>query len=136
MRAAGLALLIAAGVTCAASAAVDPAAVEARYSNTMQACLDSAEGMSTHGQIACVGTEHQRQDAVLNAAYRSAMGKLNPRQKGKLQAAQRAWMAFRDAECIAQQDEDWGSLSTVSANFCVLRMTVERTIALEGYPEN
>jgi uncharacterized protein YecT (DUF1311 family) len=63
------------------------------------------------------------------------MGDLNDRQKARLRAAQRAWLAFRDADCASRQDEDWGTLSRITANACVLRRTVERTIDLEGYPE-
>lgn len=117
----------------AATLAADPA-VEARYTPALQRCLDSPDGMSTHGQIQCVQGEHARQDARLNAAYKAAMADLNARQKARLQAAQRAWIAFRDRNCEAQMDEDWGTLSTVNANFCVLRMTVERTLELEDYP--
>lgn len=112
------------------------AASEPSYSPAFQACLDSDEGMSTHGQIGCIGAELERQDQRLNAAYRQAMARLNPRQQGALRTAQRAWIAFRDADCASLTDADWGTLSRVSANFCMLRMTAERADHLQSYPEN
>jgi len=115
-----------------AAPAKDP--VEARYTPGYQRCLDAPEGQSTMGMIECADGELKIQDARLNAAYRKAMGALNPRQKVKLQAAQRAWVAFRDAECASFEDEDWGTISRINAADCVLTMTVKRTIDLKGYP--
>ena len=135
MRLAGLVIvaLLAAGAARAADeAAKDPAA--ARYTPAYAKCMDSPDGQSTMGMIECIGSEAQVQDAALNAAYRKAMKDLNPRQKAKLQAAQRAWIAFRDAECASFEDEDWGSLSRINANACVLHMTAQRVIDLENYP--
>jgi uncharacterized protein YecT (DUF1311 family) len=109
-------------------------AVEARYTPGFQKCLDSPEGMSTMGMIDCIGAELTIQDGRLNAQYRKSMADLYPRQKAKLQAAERAWVAYRDAECASYQDEDWGTLSRITANQCELQMTVERLIALEDYP--
>ena len=124
-------------VTLAAAAApapppADPA--EARYSPAYDKCLDKPEGQSTAGMIGCADDEGKVQDAALNAAYRKAMKDLNPRQKAKLLAAQRAWIAFRQAECASYEDEDWGTLSRVLAAGCFLHMTVVRVIDLESYP--
>ena len=43
----------------------------------------------------------KRTDAELNAAYREIIGRLagDPEARQRLVAAQRAWIAFRDAEC-------------------------------------
>jgi len=113
--------------------AVDQALIEQSYSEAFRQCLDRPEGQSTHGMIACVSAELELQDAALNVAYREALTRLVPRQQAKLRAAQRAWVAFRDADCAAHYDEEGGSMSTISANFCVLRRTVERTIELEDF---
>jgi uncharacterized protein YecT (DUF1311 family) len=128
------ALALAMAVTTPAFAQT-PAPVDRRYTPAYQQCLDKPEGQSTMGMIECVDQEVQVQDKALNAAYATAMGDLNDRQKTKLRAAQRAWVAFRDADCASLQDEDWGSLSRITANICVLQRTVERTIELEDYPD-
>jgi len=116
----------------AAPTGKDP--VEARYTPGYQRCLDAPEGQSTYGMVACASAELKIQDARLNVAYRKAMAGLNARQKAKLLAAQRAWIAFRDAECASFEDEDWGTISRINGADCVLTMTVKRTIDLEGYP--
>jgi len=130
---------IALALACAAPAFADPPQapadpVEARYTPAYNACLASPDGVSTYGMIMCTQKEDDLQDARLNAAYKKVMAGLNARQKAKLQAAQRAWIAFRDAECASYQDEDWGTISRVISAGCVLHMTVQRTMDLEHYP--
>jgi uncharacterized protein YecT (DUF1311 family) len=125
-----LAILMA---TATPALAVDAAAVEARYTPALQACLDSPDGASTAGMVQCIGAELTIQDAALNAAWRALVADMTPDQKAALQKAQRAWIAFRDADCAARYSPDWGSMSTLDANFCVLRRTVERTVELETF---
>ena len=136
-------MLLAALAMAAALGAADPdrdapslenVAVTARYTPGYHACLERPEGESTAGMIDCLVEELAIQDTRLNAEYRKSLAALNPRQRAKLQAAERAWMAFRDAECRSYQDEDWGTLSRITANTCMLDMTVERLMALENYP--
>jgi len=135
MRAAVLAagLLIAAGAAVAADAPARDAG-EARYSPAYERCMTSPDGQSTLGMIDCASAETRVQDAALNRAYQKAMKGLNGRQKAKLQAAQRAWLAFRDAECASFEDEDWGTLSRINAADCFFHMTAMRVIDLENYP--
>lgn len=126
--------MIAVVLAAAASPALaaDQAQVEARYSGAFKACLDRAS--STFDQIECAGAEYALQDRALNAAYQRALGKLTPGQQTKLKAAQRTWISWRDANCRSMEDIAWGSLSRVSANLCMVNMTIERTIELEAYP--
>ena len=129
-------VLILAAVTALVASpalAVDSAKIEARYTPAFKACLDSPDGASTAGMVQCVGVELEVQDAALNAAYRDLVRDMTPSQKAGLQKAQRAWIAFRDADCAARYSPDWGSMSTITANFCMLRRTVERTIELEEF---
>ena len=132
-------VLILAAVTALVASpalAVDSAKIEARYTPAFQACLDSPDGASTAGMVQCVGVELTVQDTALNAAYRSLVADMTPDQKAGLQKAQRAWIAFRDADCAARYSPDWGSMSTITANFCMLRRTVERTIELEEFVQD
>lgn len=115
------------------AAAVDEAGIEARYTPALGLCLDTPDGQTTAGTVGCIAEELKAQDAALNAAYRQLTAGMNARQKAGVQKAQRAWIAFRDADCASRQDWEWGSMSTVAANFCVLRRTVERTIELETF---
>ncbi len=132
---AAIALAFAATSAClAAEAVAAPDPVQARYSPAYDKCLGSPDGQSTMGMISCTDAELQVQEARLNAAYSRTMASLNARQKTRLRAAERAWLAFRDAECASYEDQDWGTISRINASACVLRMTVQRTIDLEAYP--
>ena len=134
-----LAWAIALALACASPVVADPKPapadpVEARYTPAYDQCLASPDGASTLGMIVCTQKELDFQDARLNSVYRKTMASLNARQTAKLQTAQRAWIAFRDAECASYQDEDWGTISRVISAGCVLHMTVQRTMDLEHYP--
>lgn len=97
-------------------------------------CLASPAGQSTAGMIDCAAAELAIQDARLNRAYQAAIARLDrPRQKMALQKAQRAWIAFRDADCASYYDQDWGSFARVEANVCVLDRTRDRAVELEGF---
>lgn len=109
-------------------------AAEPKYSPAYDRCLASPDGQSTMGMIACAGAELKLQDARLNRAYQAAMKRLDqPRQRAALQKAQRAWIAFRDADCASLYDQDWGTLSRIEANACMLDHTARRADALEQY---
>nr|QQZ51207.1 DUF1311 domain-containing protein [Phenylobacterium glaciei] len=87
------------------------------------------------GQIQCIGDAVAVQDARLNKNYAKAMAQLTREQKDKLRAAQRAWLAFKQADCVSLQDDDWGTMSRVTANMCVLDRTTERADELADYPD-
>lgn len=122
-----------AALTATPAMAADKTAVETRYTPAFQTCLDSPDGSSTMGMVQCIDGELKIQDAALNTAYRSLVADMTPDQKSGLQKAQRAWIAFRDADCAARYSPDWGSISTITANMCVLQRTVERTLELEAF---
>ncbi|HQT54751.1 MAG TPA: lysozyme inhibitor LprI family protein, partial [Phenylobacterium sp.] len=90
-----------------------PAAAQAAPESALDRCLASEAGATTIGQIQCIGDELKVQDARLNRNYAKAMKDLIPEQKAKLRAAQRAWLAFKDADCRSLQDDAWGTLSRV-----------------------
>lgn len=114
----------------AAQAAPKPANPTPAYAR----CLATPAGQSTLGMIQCAAAELAVQDARLNRAYQAAIARLErPRQKAALQKAQRAWIAFRDADCAAFHDEDWGSMARVEANACVVDHTIHRANALETF---
>ncbi|MET3667949.1 lysozyme inhibitor LprI family protein [Caulobacter sp. 1776] len=118
------------------TAAVAPAAhaEDPKYSPAYDRCLAAPSGQSTMGMIECIGIEFEAQDARLNRAYRTAMKRMElPRQKAALQKAQRAWIAFRDADCASLYDQDWGTISRVEAANCRLDRTARRADALEDF---
>ncbi|MDO8323018.1 MAG: lysozyme inhibitor LprI family protein [Phenylobacterium sp.] len=112
-----------------------PAVAQAAPKSALDRCLASEAGATTIGQIQCIGDELKVQDARLNANYAKAMKDLTPEQKDKLRAAQRAWLAFQDADCRSLWDDAWGTMSRVTANMCALDRTIERADELASYPD-
>lgn len=55
---------------------------------------------------------------------------MTPAQQGKLRVAQRAWIAWRNANCEAEKLTG-GTMDLIAGSSCFLSMTVRRTIELE-----
>lgn len=111
-----------------------PKPAAAKPASALDRCLARPDGQTTYGMVECLGIEIQAQDARLNRAYQAALVRLErPRQKTALQKAQRAWIAFRDADCASYLDEDWGTMARVEAQQCVLDRTRERADELEVF---
>jgi uncharacterized protein YecT (DUF1311 family) len=96
-------------------------------------CLDKAE--TTMEMNACAGEEYNAADAELNRVYQALLKKYkdDPKFLAKLRAAQRAWLAYRDAEREAKfphADESsvhYGSLFTMCEALYRAELTKERT---------
>ncbi len=107
--------------------------IESRYTPELRACPGLQN--STQEMVDCFVAEAGRQDVRLNALYRSALKDLSEPQKQRLRASERAWIAYRDAWCAAQRDDEaWGTLSRVVQAQCVVDETILRIIALEAFP--
>lgn len=64
----------------------------------LSACLAKESNASTAGQTSCEGEAARAYDRRLNAAYTALMRRLPAGAAAQLRAAQRSWIAFRDAE--------------------------------------
>lgn len=122
-RATTLALAIAglwlAGAPAGSTAGTEPG-------DAFDRCMDKAAGV-TYPMLDCINAEHDRQDRRLNANYKQLMGALDPERQEMLRAAQRAWLAYRAAECDWEGSADMGgSLQMVEAAQCRLTMTETR----------
>ncbi len=103
---------------------------------------------STPGTQACLHKALDAADAALNAAYRTAMTVIGQDDRGMspeakaqwkahLVASQRAWIAFRDADCGDLTFDEWnnGSGTTGALYACRYDKTVQRTDdLLSRYP--
>lgn len=98
-----------------------------------QGCM-AATDQSTLSTVACIGAETQVWDDLLNTEYKARRAEMLGQGAGlndKLLDAQRAWLAFRDAEC-ALEVARWGDgtlASVVGAN-CMMEMTAARAAQL------
>ncbi|MFD2057142.1 lysozyme inhibitor LprI family protein [Mesorhizobium calcicola] len=76
----------------------------------------------------CAGEDYQAADARLNKAYQDLISSDDADSKRLLQAAQRAWITFRDAECAhSTAASEGGSIHSMEVSQCLTRLTNDRT---------
>lgn len=76
----------------------------------------------------------KKADAALNAVYSDLTRLLSSPSVQKLRASQRAWLAFRDAECALQGSAvEGGSAKPMVVSQCMARLTEERVRQLRYY---
>ncbi len=106
--------------------------------NFANACIEESGSYDSIAVAQCMDAETKAWDAVMNTAYGSLRQDLSdpelpPVAAEALRDAQRAWIAFRDAECLSR-----GNLTTGTGHFedgadCMLRVTATRALDLIGY---
>lgn len=98
---------------------------------TKQALADGEWPSTPHGALSVVLADA---DALLNSVYRDRMTRLDESAQKGLKDTQRAWMKFRDAECLM----DVKSYTTMFGEFpdaCLIRATIERARQLATAPD-
>jgi Uncharacterized protein conserved in bacteria len=79
-----------------------------------------------------VGTTLQEADRQLNAVYTKLRAKLGPESRARLQAAEEAWIRFRDRECaFIGGPTTGGSINGMIVADCQTRLTLVRVKDLE-----
>lgn len=80
----------------------------------------------------CFDRAFRAADAELNRTYAAALRRSDARGRVLLRGAQRAWIAYRDAECRFQASEsEGGTLYPVELLSCELDLTKDRTRTLQ-----
>jgi uncharacterized protein YecT (DUF1311 family) len=74
-------------------------------------------------------------DKLLNKSYEAVLPYLCPDERAQLLASERAWIAFRDADC-AFWGTGGGSISPMNAALCRESLSRERAKELDGWPPN
>jgi uncharacterized protein YecT (DUF1311 family) len=75
----------------------------------------------------CADADYQAADAKLNATYKNIVSSNDQASNKLLQTAQRAWIAFRDAECAySTADSEGGSIHPLEVSQCLTELTNER----------
>lgn len=78
---------------------------------------------------ACYGAVYKKSDAALNELYNQIMGRLKSDQATTklLTSAQKAWLAFRDAECnFSASGVSGGSIYPMIYAICLDKLTSKR----------
>jgi uncharacterized protein YecT (DUF1311 family) len=106
---------------------------EVKLSPAYERCMEKPENSTTYGILKCGEAEIAFQDARLNRAYKADMADLadSPNGKAALLKAQRAWIAFRDADCATVRALSGGTIAPIYVQNCYLQHTARRAQALE-----
>lgn len=96
-------------------------------------CQEQPEGASTIGILDCLSREAAWWDDLLNSHYQDLLAASDPGPADGLRKAQRAWIAFRDADCAFRYGM-WGegSIRSIAGASCTLDHTARRAIDLEA----
>lgn len=98
---------------------------------TKQALADVVWPTASSGALDLVVTDT---DALLNLVYRERMERLDENAQKGLRETQRAWMKFRDAECLPEA-KSYKSVFGEWSNSCLIRATIERARQLAMAPD-
>ena len=98
--------------------------------------LSCEQSAQTQSQIsACAAERAKAADQRLNKAYQDLLRYLDDAETAKLRTAQRAWIAFRDADC-AFWGAGEGAIAPMNQANCRADLSDLRTAELEGWPPN
>ncbi|MHC8306637.1 lysozyme inhibitor LprI family protein [Pseudomonas sp. PB3P13] len=95
---------------------------------------DNATDQATMNQ--CAAQQNKAADRELNALYQQITARLkgSPDNKKRLVGAQRAWIAFRDAECkFSASGGAGGSVYPLIYSNCLTNLTKARVETFKGY---
>jgi len=95
---------------------------------------ENASDQATMNQ--CAAQQNTAADKELNALYQQITSRLksNPDSKKQLVSAQRAWIAFRDAECkFSASGVEGGSVYPLIYSNCVTELTRARVATFKTY---
>ncbi|KRB04747.1 MULTISPECIES: lysozyme inhibitor LprI family protein [Pseudomonas] len=95
---------------------------------------ENASDQATMNQ--CAAQQHAAADKELNALYQQITSRLksNPDGKKQLVGAQRAWVAFRDAECrFSASGVEGGSVYPLIYGNCTTELTKARVQTFKQY---
>lgn len=121
------------GITAACLADTPPGQQDPDCIGAAARTCQEARPADTINTNACVMAEHDAWDAALNAEYGKTREQWadRPELAQALLDAQRAWLAFRDAECaLSAARYGGGSMAGTSRIYCLMETTARRTFAL------
>ncbi|CAB3890863.1 hypothetical protein LMG26858_03722 [Achromobacter anxifer] len=98
--------------------------------------LDCGNAATQTDMGLCADQAYRKSDADLNAAYKEVTARLKHDKdaSAKLQAAQKAWLFFRDAECaFASGGTTGGTAYPMVLSLCLDKLTQARTKELRAY---
>jgi uncharacterized protein YecT (DUF1311 family) len=109
-------------------------------------CFETEGSDTTVGMAYCLQAETREWDRLLNAAWPEALKAAQemdadnrasdpkaPESAKTLREAQRAWITFRDASCLFEEQRyHGGSIAPLAAQSCVMHLTGAQAIRLRS----
>ena len=92
-------------------------------------CIDK----DTATAVACQERETRIWDERLNASFKDARAHVDAATGEALKAAQRAWIAFRDAKCaVSEKEYEGGTMATIMVADCKRTETGRRALEMQA----
>lgn len=105
--------------------------------STPALALDCNNAMTQNDMNICAAQSYEKADKALNIAYKKLMAQLKDDENAQslLRSAQRAWLAYRDSECIFEgHGVEGGSMQPLIIFGCKASLTKKRTEELNNQP--
>jgi len=127
-RAAVYRIVLLTSVSFALAIAFGPLYLRA-FSQTPPPFAETQAGMNQQAQ-----KDFDKADRAMNAVYKKLLLTLDANRQKKLKAAQRAWLAFRDADAaFVASEAEGGSMQPMVYSGALTKRTDDRTKQLQGY---
>ena len=99
-------------------------------------CLETPDGQSTQGMVACTDQETRVWDGLLNAEYARLLPLPKPEAAEDVRKAQRIWITSRDADCrVPYYFFDGGTMTQPIGAHSLLDHTADRAILIKSWRE-
>ena len=105
--------------------------------DALERCLKTPHGQTTAGMTECTHTAYQAYDRQMNTLYQAVMAKSDPVSREAIRNAQRAWLAYRNAQKAADNAPwraDAGSVASPDIEGLNVEAIRTRIAELEYYP--
>jgi len=90
--------------------------------------VDCNNAMTQPDMNVCSGKGYQAADRLLNSTYAKLMAAADESDKKRLRNAERAWIAFRDAQCAYETSASIdGTIHPMEVSGCYTSKTIART---------
>ncbi|OON41819.1 hypothetical protein BTJ39_01270 [Izhakiella australiensis] len=95
--------------------------------------VDCANATTQADMNQCANEDYKKADGELNTTYKQALKATSGKQKSLLQAAQKKWIEYRDADCNFQtfKSKD-GTVWPMNVSACLQDKTQQRTKELKS----
>lgn len=127
VRGVGVGLLCGAALSLLAAAAPQPARAQS------PGCADSAPNQAA--LEACAANDAHAADQMMTQSYNELVRYLDPEGRAKLVASQKAWLAYRGADCGFWSGTAL-TMSKLTYENCMAQLTTARSKELDSWPPN